>query len=106
MKDHRFGIDVLRDAVALFDGNTESFNQKYTPEQLIKIALACWKSKWSTSPDEWTPQQVAAAILHGTPPTFEERPWIGLHATNVTDCYCLDCRREQCDYEESVGEGP
>jgi len=63
-------------------------------EDLLKICRACWASDWDVYPDQWTGQQVAAAVVLGTAPTFEEGPH-GLHAVGVSDCACYDCRHPE-----------
>lgn len=86
------GIEELRRAVELLDRNNEGSNAGFSAEELLNIARACWASGWDVWPDEWTSQQVEAAAKDKTPPRFEERP-NGLHALDVTDCVCRDCRR-------------
>lgn len=98
MKREKFekldGIDILRNAVGYFNTCRESFNQRYTAEQLIKIYTAGVLGEWDVYPDQWTNQQVDAAINEGKSPKFESTSAgpIGLHALEVTDCYCRTCR--------------
>ena len=97
------GVEVLRRAVRVLDSCRESFNMRYSAEDLLKIVRACWLSDWDVYPDDWTPQQIKAALENGTSPKFEETS-AGLHALEVSDCHCRKCRRERAAQEaEALG---
>jgi hypothetical protein len=66
----RFGIDELRAARNIFSHCSETFNQRFTAEQLIAIARASHASEWDTIPDTWTEEQIAAA-LRGVAPAWD-----------------------------------
>lgn len=71
------GIDELRNAVSLFDGCHESFNQSernpFTAEQLLQIYRMHQKCECECDfyPDEWTYRQVKEALA-GKPPQWDE----------------------------------
>jgi hypothetical protein len=88
------GPDQIRRMTNTINMCKEDFNQEYSAEELMKIVRACWLSEWDILPDQWTQQQIDAALEHGTPPEFEELP-TGIHAKNVTDCYCRKCVRDR-----------
>lgn len=65
-----FGIDALREAVGAFNHCSETFNQKYSAEELLKIH-AVWKLiEWDFPPDEWTSYQLSNA-LKGVVPSWD-----------------------------------
>lgn len=108
MKKEQFdamdGIDRLRGAASYFNWCNESFNQRYTAEELLKIYAVGMVCGWDVYPDQWTRQQCEAAIKEGKLPKFEEvsdGP-IGLHALEVTDCYCQSCRRKRDEEEQAA----
>lgn len=70
------GIEFLRRVVKLFDANRESFNDQFSPEQLIQLAKICFQSTWDFYPDQWTERQVQEALL-GIAPDWNdaEQPW-------------------------------
>lgn len=65
------GIDELRRATKLFTGCRETFNQRWTAEELLMLARACWASAHDIAPDEWTDAQLGAA-LSGKAPTWDD----------------------------------
>lgn len=74
-KSDRTGAEELRLIVRNMDNCNESFNDRFTAEELIKIGRAWLASEWDISPDEWHEEQVQDA-LKGIPPKFCE-PWYG-----------------------------
>lgn len=66
------GIDLLRISVNLFNNCNETFNQKFTMEELCKITKAHLNSKWDIYPDEWSEEQIKAALENGTSPDWIE----------------------------------
>ena len=74
------GPDRLRRVVSNMDHVRESFNERFTPLQLVAIyeALAASEiyealaaSEWDIYPDAWSPRQIREA-LQGVPPDFDE----------------------------------
>jgi hypothetical protein len=67
------GIDELRRAVRLFDNCNETFNQQFSPADLLLLADACVRSGWDFifTPDQWDERQIAEA-LKGTAPNWRE----------------------------------
>jgi hypothetical protein len=55
-------IEHLRLMVRNFDGCRESFNQRFTAEQLLKLHKAWMLSEWDISPDRWADWQVGNAL--------------------------------------------
>jgi hypothetical protein len=64
------GADMLRQIVRNMDYTDEGFNARWTLEQLVQIYSMHLASEWDIYPDEWSEEQLAAA-LNGVPPTFE-----------------------------------
>jgi hypothetical protein len=67
MKKPVSGPDELRKAARLIGMCRESFNQRFTAEELLKLARACWASEWDFTPDQWTEEQVQAALKGEVP---------------------------------------
>lgn len=65
-------IDGLRSMVNLFNNCNETFNQRFTIEDLVKLYKAYKASEWDIPPDQWTEFQVRAALKYGTPPEWDE----------------------------------
>lgn len=89
----------LRRAVRVIDSMRESFNDEYTAHELLRLVKVCWMGEWDVTPDEWTTEQCANALVSGTIPRFEETR-DGLHALGVADCRCRGCRRDRENAEE------
>jgi hypothetical protein len=68
------GIEELRRMVNLFNNTTESFNQRYTVEQLVLIYRAYQRSEWDITPDYWTPKEVKLALEGKGTGATSERP--------------------------------
>jgi hypothetical protein len=62
-----FGIDELRRTVRLLSNCSETFNTRFTAEQLLKIGDAYRRCGWDITPDEWTEAQLKAALAGKTP---------------------------------------
>ncbi len=71
MNDKLFGIHELRQAVKAFSRNNETFNQRFTAEELITIWRAWKKSEWDFLPEQWEERQVQEA-LQGVAPNWDE----------------------------------
>jgi hypothetical protein len=67
------GIEVLRRAVAMFNDCDETFNQQYTTEDLLKIAVCQLKSEYDYYPDQWTKKQLRDAIHLGKAPRWDDK---------------------------------
>jgi hypothetical protein len=97
------GPEVLRRAVKLVDSCREDFNIEYTSEELIRLAKICWLSAWDILPDNWTQEQIDRALAYDTIPEWEELP-TGLHAKNVSDCYCRRCNQARAELAVELSE--
>jgi len=64
------GVDQLRAAVRLFNNCNETFNQKFTPEELMKLWRGYKLCEWDITPDDWTHGQVRRWLMDGDLPTF------------------------------------
>jgi hypothetical protein len=64
------GIEHMRRAVRIFDSCNENFNQRFSPAQLLKLYDAYSACGWDITPDEWSVEQVSAA-LKGIVPRWE-----------------------------------
>ncbi len=67
------GIELLRYSVRLLDSCLETFNQKYSAEELLKIAEMMQKSEWDIYPDAWTARQVKEALKGVVPQWTDEQ---------------------------------
>lgn len=56
------GIEKLRRAVTLFSNCTETFNERWTADELLKIYAAYHASGWDITPDQWSDDQLMAAL--------------------------------------------
>ena len=65
------GIDFLRSAIRILDGNHEGINQDYSAIELLKLVDAMLRSGWDITPDAWTPRQRREA-LRGIVPCFRD----------------------------------
>lgn len=84
----------LRRAARMIELMPLSFVEQYTAQELLRLMTVCWASDWDVLPDDWTGKQVARALLDGAVPQFEATPY-GLHALNVDDCMCGQCRSKK-----------
>lgn len=87
-------VEELRRAMRVIDSMDESFNQEHTAPELLRLVKVCWMGEWDLTPDEWSGQQVGAALNEGRIPRFEETAG-GFHALGVTDCFCRSCREKR-----------
>jgi hypothetical protein len=95
-------VDELRKAVRTIDWMRESFNDKFTAQELLRLITVARECEWDLMPDQWTAAQCAEALAFGTVPRFEERPDGSLHALGVSDCHCRSCRREREEKEAAA----
>lgn len=65
------GIDLLRYTVSMLSVCNETFNQKFSAEELIQIARMVRVQEWDVYPDRWAPRQIREA-LKGIPPRFND----------------------------------
>jgi hypothetical protein len=72
VKEPLSGIEELRGAVRLFSNCNETFNQRYTAEQLLQLYRAYKLCRWDFTPDRWHPKQVFHAISLGVVPEWNE----------------------------------
>jgi hypothetical protein len=77
MKNTYDGIDQLRLAVRLFDNCNETFNQRFTGEELLTLWRMYRECGWDIPPDRWSNRQVREALGKNVIPQFtdEERPF-------------------------------
>lgn len=67
-----FGIEELRGAYNLLNNCNETFNHKFTVEQLINIYRAYKRSEFDVPPDRWTEQEIIYALAgFGTGAEYE-----------------------------------
>lgn len=62
MTSPKYGIDVLRGAIAMANACNESFNQRFSTCELIELYNAYKRSAWDILPDRWTESEVKAAL--------------------------------------------
>ena len=94
-------VEELRRAVRIIDMMRESFNEKYTAQELVRLMVVCWSGDWDVLPDDWTAQQCGDALAFGSVPRFEESP-SGFHALDVEDCRCRRCRKIREEVEAAA----
>ena len=70
--DAMSGADQLRLIASNIDCTNETFNGRYSADQLLKIFRALVLSEWDIMPDCWTQRQIREA-LKGKPPKFDDR---------------------------------
>lgn len=67
------GIDFLRTTVKLLNYCNETFNQQFTPEQIILLMRVHDRQKvWDFLPDQWSARQVKEALKYGKVPEWKE----------------------------------
>lgn len=71
MSEERTGAEFLRWLVGNLGDVSETFNDRYSVEQLIAIGRAWEKSEWDFYPDQWEERQVREA-LEGVVPTWSD----------------------------------
>lgn len=64
------GIELLRQAVRLFNECNETFNAQFSAEELLYLYYAFRAGDWDITPDHWTKRQVKEAVKKKTPPDF------------------------------------
>jgi hypothetical protein len=67
-----FGVDRLRAMRCLFDNCNESFNQRFSVAELVKLFDAYRGSEWDIPPDQWTVRQIVEALRDGRAPTWSD----------------------------------
>jgi hypothetical protein len=72
MTTNRNGIETLRHAVKVLDTCNETFNQKYTAVELLKLVRIAGLSKWDIYPDHWSTRQIREALDFGTVPDWND----------------------------------
>lgn len=65
------GVDLLRGAVNVFGHCSETFNQRFSAEDLLKLYRAFYVCGWDITPDRWTDRQVFEALL-GVAPQWDD----------------------------------
>lgn len=68
---NKYGIELIRYVNRLFDNCNETFNQRFTAKQLVKLAEMCSKSDWDILPDKWEENQIIDALLCNKVPNWE-----------------------------------
>lgn len=67
----RTGVELLRLTVRLCDNGNESFNMRFSADELIRLASAWESCEFDIPPHRWEARQVAEA-LRGTVPKFND----------------------------------
>lgn len=80
----KFNCDTLRTIVRNMDDCDESFNQRWTPEELVRIGMAFLLCGWDIYPDRWTERQITEA-LQGIEPKWDrnEQPLYGNYVAST-----------------------
>ncbi len=65
------GVDILRGAFNVFNCCNETFNQRFSTEELVKLYRAFYVCGWDITPDHWTDRQVIDALL-GCAPQWDD----------------------------------
>lgn len=96
--------DDLERASRLVNRLNRAFVRLYSAQELLHLCSVTWLARkreqqrhgdhgWSLDPDEWTSQQLSAALERGVLPEFTETIEGEFHAVGVTDCVCGDCKK-------------
>jgi len=67
------GAEDMRAAIGVFNSCRESFNDLFTALELLQLWSVLKRSEWTILPDEWSIEQLAAALKFGEPPRFDPR---------------------------------
>jgi hypothetical protein len=71
MSHQRTGAEELRRIVRAMNDTRESFNDRFSAEELVAIYRAMFASGWDYYPDQWSEEQVQAA-LRGIAPSWDD----------------------------------
>ena len=55
-------IEMLRQLVKYFDGQNETFNQRWTVEELVKLDTAADACAWTYDLDQWPEEAIQEAL--------------------------------------------
>lgn len=69
---HRSPVEVLRRVVDMCDRSPESFNQRFTIAELVRLWQVSYLCEWDIDPYQWSEEQIADALGDGIIPTFDE----------------------------------
>ena len=69
---HRSPVEVLRRVVDMCDRSPESFNQRFTITELVRLWQVSYLCEWDYDPYQWSQEQIADALGDGIIPTFDE----------------------------------
>jgi len=65
-------VEVLRRVADMCDRSPETFNQRFTIAELVRLWQVSQLCEWDYYPDQWSAEQVEAALGDGAVPTFDE----------------------------------
>ena len=66
-----YGIEKLRSVMTMFNRCSESFNQRFTIEELCQLHSMALESEWDFYPDQWSTRQIKEA-LEGMVPQWDD----------------------------------
>lgn len=66
MKEKKFAIDVLREAVIMLDWCEESFNQEYLIDELLTLVKFVQTCGWDILPDQLRKKEIDLIFLGDT----------------------------------------
>ena len=68
----RSPVEVLRRVAAMCDRSPETFNQRFTIAELVRLWQVSYLCDWDLDPYQWSEEQIADALGDGIIPTFDE----------------------------------
>lgn len=74
--EHKIGrrapVDILRRVADMCDRSPETFNQRFTIAELVRLWQVSYLCEWDLDPYQWSEEQIADALGDGIIPTFNE----------------------------------
>lgn len=65
-------VEVLRRVAGMCDRSPETFNQRFTIAELVRLWQVSYLCEWDIDPYQWSEKQIADALGDGIIPTFDE----------------------------------
>lgn len=65
-------VEVLRFVTRMCDRSPETFNQRFTIAELVRLWQVSYMCDWDIDPYQWSEEQIADALGDGIIPTFDE----------------------------------
>lgn len=66
-----YNLNFIRYMARLFDCCNETFNDRFSSEELLLIAQAHLVSEWDIYPDRWSEEQIQACLRNREVPNWD-----------------------------------